>query len=94
MPANRPAGRYAARPLVFTILAAAASLLTAWLTWRRSRTPGLRPLRVLCLCSAAWSLLQVLELSAREPSLRLVLGKLQYAGMVATPLSWLAFAIA
>jgi diguanylate cyclase (GGDEF)-like protein len=80
--------------LIAPVLAALASLLTAGLTWHRSRTPGLRPFRALCLCTGAWALLRVLELSSGEPSAQAALGRLQHAGLLATALAWLAFAAA
>ncbi|HEX6739865.1 MAG TPA: histidine kinase N-terminal 7TM domain-containing protein, partial [Vicinamibacteria bacterium] len=79
--------------MLSALLAALASLLIAGLTWRRSGTPGLRPFRALCLCSAGWSLVRLLELSAGHPLLA-ALDAMHQAWTVATPLAWLAFALA
>jgi diguanylate cyclase (GGDEF)-like protein len=99
-PAIRPGGtppperRYAAASPVWpSLLAAAASLLTAWLTWRRSRAPGLRAFVALCLCTAWWSLFHALGAWADEPLAQASFAKAEALGMVAAPLVWLAFAV-
>ena len=71
-----------------SLLAAAVSLVSAGLTWRRSRAPGLRAFLVLCVATAWWSVFHAFDRDTPA------VFQAEYLGLVAAPLAWLAFTTA
>ena len=77
-------------PLVIaTLISGALSLYT----WRYRRTPGVTSFSLMMLILFQWSAAYILELAATELSSKIFWIKFMFAGVVATPVAWLVFAL-
>jgi hypothetical protein len=77
-----------------SLTAAAVCLAVVPSVWRRRQTPGATALVALVLAVAGWSLCQAASVSATDLPSKILLAKIQYVGIVATPLAWFVFAVA
>lgn len=77
-------------PLVF---AALLSGLVALSAWGRRPAPGALPLALLMLAAAEWSLGYAFELASPGLAGKLLWAKIEYLGIAAIPLTWIAFAL-
>lgn len=84
--------RFTPYVLAVTITALLATAV-AIVAWRRRPAPGATPLALLGLAVAAWSYAYAFELASTTPELVQFWVKLEYPGIVITPLAWLAFAL-
>ena len=75
------------------LVAAFTAILLALYAWRRRTIPGATPFTGLMLSIAIWSLAYALELDAHSLASKLFWVRIEYIGIVGTPLSWLIFAI-
>lgn len=75
--------------LVTTVLAIAL----AFYVWRHRTTHGAVTFALLMLAIAEWSSGYTLELGALDLATKVFWGKVQYLGIVTTPMAWLAFAL-
>ena len=75
--------------LLLFISAVTAGVL-AYLAFKRRSSPGGRPLIVLALGAAVWSLGYGFELGADAQSTKVLWAKIQYAGIATIPTAWLA----
>jgi PAS domain S-box-containing protein len=81
-------------PYLFPTLAAVAvSVLVVIFAWRHGDYPGARPLTVLALGAAWWSLTYVVGLATTDPTLKLFAYKLAYPAIGIIPVAWVVFAI-
>ena len=76
------------------LITAIISWGVAYLAWRRRSTMGAVPLAFLAMAVAAWSLGYALELASANMAWSIFWAKVQYLGIVTTPVAWLAFALA
>ena len=75
------------------LLGAAVACALAVYTWRLEHAPGARPLTVLLIGAAIWSMADALEIGSVDLPTKLMWTKVSYLGTVAVPLAWLAFAV-
>lgn len=73
-------------------LATALSAGAAAYAWRRRGTPGAVPLAGMSLAVAVWALAYALEIAGTDLPTKIFFSDLQYVGIVAIPVAWLAFA--
>jgi PAS domain S-box-containing protein len=78
---------------ILIVLAAALSAGLAFLAWRSRSTPGAPTFTILMLSVTVWGLSHALELSSDTLPAKLLWAKLEYLGIVAVPVAWLAFAL-
>src|SRR5689334_8039139 len=81
--------------LPYIIVLAGTTLVAfalAWYAWRQRRLVGAAALAWLALLVAVWVLFYAIELGASGQPAKVVSAKLQYLGIVGTPLAWLIFA--
>lgn len=83
--------------VIFTvafIIAGSWSLGIAYLLWQHLNLSGARPLMLMSIATAAWSLIYTLELQSAESLETLILWeRMKYLGEVFVPVAWLAFAM-
>ncbi|MFI5184421.1 MAG: histidine kinase N-terminal 7TM domain-containing protein [Vicinamibacteria bacterium] len=77
-----------------SLTAAAVCLAMAPPVWRRRHTPGASAFVVLLLAVGGWSLCQAASVLVADLASKILLAKIQYIGIVATPLAWFVFAVA
>lgn len=75
------------------MLAAGIVFGLAFLLRRHRNAPGAGALAVMMLAAGLWDLGAGLELSAADHFYKVLWAKLQYLGIVAIPVAWLAFAV-
>ncbi len=75
------------------ICAAAVSAALALIAWRRRSVPGALALMSLCLAIGVWSSAYALELGSPDVPTRVFWNKVQYLGIVVTPVAWLSFGL-
>ena len=73
--------------------AAFVSATLAWYTWRHRHATGVMPFSVLMLILFQWGLSYILELAAPDLESKRAWATFMFAGVVATPVAWLAFAL-
>lgn len=78
---------------LFLLLAAGIVFGLAFLLRRHRYAPGAGALAVMMLVAGLWDLGAGLELSAADHFYKVLWAKLQYLGIVAIPVAWLAFAV-
>ncbi len=79
-------------PYLFPLLLAAAiSLATGWLVWRRPGVSGYAFLSLLMLAAAAWSFGYAMELSFSGLPAMMFWARLEYVSIALVPVLWLAF---
>jgi len=80
-------------PAAITLWSTAVlAFAVVWVSLRHEEFPGSRTFPFLMLSVVAWSLLSGFEAAAVELSAKLVLSKIEYVGLAATPLFFLVFA--
>src|SRR5215510_10963445 len=81
-------------PYILPLVVTAILLVPlALLLWRRRGAPGVRPLAVLMLGVALWSLAYAFSLAHVALSAQLFWINMSYLGIGLVPASWLAFAL-
>ena len=75
------------------VIAALISGALAWYTWRQRRTIGVTPFSLMMLILLLWGASYILELAATSLPSKLFWAKIKFAGVVATPVVWLTFAL-
>jgi len=75
------------------VIAALISGTLAWFTWRYRRTSGVTAFSLMMLILFQWGTSYILELAATDLSSKLFWIKFMFAGVVATPVAWLTFAL-
>lgn len=78
---------------LFLLLAAGIVFGLAFLLRRHRHALGAGALAVMMLAAGLWDLGAGLELSAADHFYKVLWAKLQYLGIVAIPVAWLAFAV-
>ncbi len=74
-------------------LTAVISAAMAFIAWRRRSTPGGLPVALLMLSVAEWSLTGALEAAAIGVPVKVLWSKVEYLGIVSTPVLFLIFAL-
>jgi PAS domain S-box-containing protein len=74
-------------------IAALISAALAWYTWRHRHATGVMPFSLMMLILFQWGLSYILELAAPDVESKLGWATFMFAGVVATPVAWLAFAL-
>ncbi len=74
-------------------IAALISGTLAWFTWKYRRTAGVMAFSLMMLCLFQWGLSYIFELAATDLASKLFWIKFMFAGVVATPVAWLTFAL-
>lgn len=74
-------------------IAAMISAALAWYTWRHRHATGVTPFSLMMLILFQWGLSYILELAALDFKSKLAWATFMFAGVVATPVAWLAFAL-
>ena len=74
------------------LVAAALSGAIVFFAWRRRGTPGAETLALLMTGVCIWAAGYALELSGADLSTKIAWAKVEYIGIVAVPVAWLAFA--
>ena len=72
-------------------LAGATSILVACYLWRRRSTPAAKTLLILMLAIAEWTFLSALHKILPDLSTKVLIAKIQYMGIVTTPVALLIF---
>jgi PAS domain S-box-containing protein len=81
-------------PYILPLLASAVIAgAVAIYAWRRRSTPSAVALSLLALAIMEWLLGYALEIAGADVPTKIFWGKIQYIGIVATPLLWLIFAV-
>ena len=75
------------------VIAALISGTLAWFTWSYRRTPGVTSFSLMMLILFQWGSSYIFELAATDLSSKLFWIKFMFAGVVATPVAWLVFAL-
>lgn len=75
------------------IIAAVISAVIAALAWRHRPAPGALPLALLTLAVVEWALGNTLELGSSSLSAKLFWANVEYLGITALPVAWLALAL-
>lgn len=75
------------------VLSAMLSATAAVYAFRRRGTPGAGPLAAMSLSVAVWALGYALEIAGADLATKLLFADLQFIGIVAVPVSWVAFAV-
>jgi len=75
------------------VIAAVISGTLAWFTWRYRRASGVTAFSLMMLILFQWGLSYIFELAATELPSKLFWVKFMFAGVVATPVAWLMFAL-
>ena len=78
--------------LGLTALAAVVSWWVAAYAWRRRPAAGATPLAALTVSTGWWALGYLVELLVVDPSLKLFVAKLEWAGVFVGPVAWVVFA--
>ena len=73
--------------------AALVSAALAWYTWRHRHATGVLPFSLLMLILFQWGLSYILELAAPDLESKRAWATFVFAGVAATPVAWLAFAL-
>jgi PAS domain S-box-containing protein len=73
--------------------AALVSATLAWYTWRHRDATGVMPFSLLMLILFQWGLSYILELAAPDLESKRAWATFMFAGVAATPVAWLAFAL-
>src|SRR5262245_9609688 len=71
---------------------ALVALVIAWSAWQQRTLPSAMALMWLSLAVAEWTATYALELSASSYESKLAWAKLEYIGIVSTPVAWLVMA--
>ncbi|RME06539.1 MAG: hypothetical protein D6803_06230 [Anaerolineae bacterium] len=79
--------------ILFLLLAAVISAITAWLVWQRRKASAAVPLSALMLATALWAGGYALELNSATLGGKLFWAKVQYLGVATTPTLLLWFAL-
>jgi PAS domain S-box-containing protein len=74
-------------------IAALTSATLAWYTWRHRHATGVMPFSLMMLILFQWGLSYILELAAPDVESKIGWATFMFAGVVATPVAWLAFAL-
>ncbi|HEU0291375.1 MAG TPA: histidine kinase N-terminal 7TM domain-containing protein [Anaerolineales bacterium] len=74
-------------------IAAMISAALAWYTWRHRHATGVMPFSLMMLILFQWGLSYILELAALDFKSKLAWATFMFAGVVSTPVAWLAFAL-
>jgi diguanylate cyclase (GGDEF)-like protein len=69
------------------------SLVVAYISWRKRETPGSLPLALFMLAVAEWSFAAALEAAAGGIPAKVILSKIEYLGIVSSPILYLLFAL-
>ncbi len=77
--------------LIPLLLAAAISLATGWLVWRRPGVYGSTFLALLMLSAAVWSFGYAMELSFSDLPAKMLWARLEYVPIALIPVLWLTF---
>ncbi len=81
-------------PFIFpSVIATILSLCLAWFGWKRRDAAGAKAYVALNLSLIVWALTQILSISALPLEIKIFFSKIQYLGIVATPVFWLIFAL-
>jgi PAS domain S-box-containing protein len=75
------------------LVAAAVSAVLVFFAWRRRGTPGAETLALLMTGVCIWAAGYALELSGADLPTKIVWAKVEYIGIAAVPVAWLAFAL-
>lgn len=75
------------------VLSAVLSAGAAVYAFRRRGTPGAGPLAAMSLGVAVWALGYALEIAGADLATKLLFADLQFIGLAAVPVAWLAFAV-
>ena len=75
------------------VIATLISGFLAWYTWRHRRANGVTPFSVMMLVLFEWGLSYILELAATDLASKYFWTKMKFAGVTATPVVWLLFAL-
>ncbi len=75
------------------IIVAGASILLACLVWRRRSAPGAFASVFFFAAVTQWALGYAVELSSRQQAVQVLLAKVEYLGIAAVPVTWLAFVL-
>lgn len=75
------------------VIATLISGFLAWYTWRHRRATGVTPFSVMMLVLFEWGLSYILELAATDLASKYFWTKMKFAGVTATPVVWLLFAL-
>ncbi len=75
------------------LAAAVVSALLAAVGWRHRHTQGAFAFTILMVASALWALGAALELASSTLPAKVLWVKVEYIGIVAVPVAWLAFAV-
>jgi PAS domain S-box-containing protein len=73
--------------------ATAISGILAWYTWKHRQAAGVMPFSLLMLILFQWGFSYILELAAPDLESKRAWAMFMFAGVVATPVAWLAFAL-
>jgi PAS domain S-box-containing protein len=79
--------------LIPLVIAALISATLAWYTWRHRHATGVMPFSLMMLILFQWGLSYILELAAPDLESKLGWATFMFAGVVTTPVVWLAFAL-
>lgn len=79
--------------MLLLVIAAGISGALAWYTWRYRRTTGVTPFSLMMLILFQWGTSYILELAATDLPSKIFWAKFMFAGVVATPVAWLIFAL-
>jgi PAS domain S-box-containing protein len=85
------AWQYTPYTLPLFVTAAITLLVTASI-WRRRQTAGAAPLALLTLAVTLWAFFYAIELAALSSAVKMWCVRIEYLGIVTTPLAWLVFA--
>jgi diguanylate cyclase (GGDEF)-like protein len=79
--------------ILIMFVASATSVIIAYYAWSRQRVPEARPLALLLVASAEWTVTYGLEMASRDLATKVMLVKLQYFGIVSAPTMLLVFVL-
>ena len=75
------------------VIAALISGTLAWFTWRYRQTSGVTSFSLMMLILFQWGTSYILELAATDLASKQFWIRFMFAGVVATPVAWLTFAL-
>ncbi|MEP7133348.1 MAG: histidine kinase N-terminal 7TM domain-containing protein [Chloroflexota bacterium] len=75
------------------VIAALIAGILAWYTWQHRQSTGVRPFSLMMLILFEWVFSYILELAATDLDSKFFWTQLKFAGVIATPVVWLLFAL-
>lgn len=79
--------------MISLVIATLISGVLSWYTWRHRRTTAVTPFSLMMLILFEWGVSYILELAAIDLASKYFWIKLKFAGVIATPVVWLWFAL-